>query len=40
MTYFPVTQIWKAKAEHKCRFFAWVVMHNKILTTDNMMKKN
>jgi hypothetical protein len=40
MISFPAREIWKAKAEPKCRFFAWLVMHDKALTADNMEKKN
>jgi hypothetical protein len=40
MTYFPATNIWRAKSELKCRFFAWLVMHNRTLMVDNMLKKN
>jgi hypothetical protein len=39
MSPFPAANIWKAKAEPKCRFFAWLAMHDKALTTDNMEKK-
>jgi hypothetical protein len=39
-SYFPAVQIWKAKVEPKCRFFSWLVLHNRALTADNMMKKN
>lgn len=28
--------IWKAKAEPKCRFFAWTLMHKKILISNNL----
>ena len=28
--------IWKAKVEPKCRFFAWTLLHNKILTAENL----
>jgi hypothetical protein len=38
-TFFPADEIWKAKTEPKCKFFAWLVMHNKALTSDNMIKK-
>lgn len=38
--YFPATNIWQARTEPKCQFFAWLAMHNKVLTADNMMKKN
>jgi hypothetical protein len=37
---FPATNIWKALSEPKCKFFAWLVMHDKILTTSNMHKRN
>jgi hypothetical protein len=37
---FPSTKIWKANSEPRCRFFAWLAMHNKVLTADNMEKKN
>jgi hypothetical protein len=32
--------IWKAKAEAKCRFFAWTLLHKKILTANNLIKRN
>jgi len=32
--------VWKAKAEHKCRFFAWKLLHKKILTANNLIKRN
>jgi hypothetical protein len=28
----------KQKTEPKCRFFAWTLLHNKILTSDNLQK--
>jgi hypothetical protein len=31
--------IWKAKTEPKCRFFAWTLMHKKVLTANNLMKR-
>jgi hypothetical protein len=34
-----ITPIWKAKAEQKCRFFAWTLMHKKILTANNLFKR-
>ena len=34
-----ITPIWRAKAEHKCRFFAWTLMHKKILTANNFLKR-
>jgi hypothetical protein len=40
MSYFLAMEIWRAKAEPKCKFFVWLAMHNKMLTTDNMVKKN
>ena len=33
-----ITPIWKVKAEPKCRFFAWTLLHKKILTANNLMK--
>jgi len=35
-----ITPIWRAKAEPKCRFFAWTLLHKKILTTNNLIKRN
>jgi hypothetical protein len=35
-----LTPIWRAKAEPKCRFFAWTLLHKKILTANNLMKRN
>jgi hypothetical protein len=40
MITFHAEDIRKAKAEPKCRFFSWLVMQDKALTTDNMVKKN
>lgn len=34
-----ITPIWKAKAQHKCRFFAWTVMDKKILIANNLLKR-
>jgi hypothetical protein len=39
MIRFKVVDIWKAKTEQKCKFFAWLVSHNRALTDDNMIKK-
>jgi hypothetical protein len=39
-TYFLATSIWKASAEPKCKFFGWLLMHNKAPTVDNLAKKN
>jgi hypothetical protein len=39
-TPFPTQDIWKAQTEPRCRFFAWLAMRNKPLTSDNMMKRN
>jgi hypothetical protein len=33
-----ILPIWKAKAEPKCRFFAWMLLHKKILIANNLMK--
>jgi hypothetical protein len=40
MSTFPASHVWTAATEPKCRFFAWLTMHNKALTADNMLKKN
>jgi hypothetical protein len=37
---FLAKQIWQAKSEAKCKFFAWLLMHNRVLTADNMSKRN
>jgi hypothetical protein len=34
-----ITPIWRAKAERKCRFFAWTLLHKKILTANNLLKR-
>ena len=34
-----ITPIWKAKAEPKCKFFAWILLHRKILTANNLAKR-
>jgi hypothetical protein len=34
------TNIWASHTEHKCKFCAWLVMHNRVLTANNMLKKN
>ena len=31
--------IWKARAEPKCRFFAWTLLHKMILTANNLLKR-
>lgn len=33
-------RIWKAKSEPKCKFFAWLAIHGKVQTTDNLLRKN
>ena len=34
-----ITPIWKAKAEPKCKIFAWILLHRKILTADNLERR-
>jgi hypothetical protein len=34
-----ITPIWKAKTEPKCRIFAWILLHRKILTANNLEKQ-
>jgi hypothetical protein len=36
----PAPDLWTAYSEHKSNFFAWLVLHDRVLTTDNMIKKN
>jgi hypothetical protein len=37
---FTALSIWQATTDPKCKFFAWLMMHDRVLTADNMMKKN
>jgi hypothetical protein len=39
MISFKAADIWRAKTEQKCKFFAWLVLHNRALTANNMIKK-
>jgi len=36
---FQADLIWRARAENKCKIHAWVLMHDKILTADNLQKR-
>ncbi|WVZ83488.1 hypothetical protein U9M48_030630 [Paspalum notatum var. saurae] len=36
---FTWTRIWKAKAEPKCRFFAWLLLQRKIWTADTIIRR-
>lgn len=40
MTTLPAADIWRARAEPKCRFIAWLALHDRALTADNMAKRN
>jgi hypothetical protein len=40
ITYFPATNVWKANTDPKCRFFAWLILHNRAQTADILAKKN
>lgn len=40
MSYFPANDIWRAHSEPKCRFFAWLVLHDRVLTAENLAKRN
>ena len=31
---FDTTKVWSANAEPKCKFFAWLALHGRILTAD------
>ena len=33
---FSTSKFWGAQAEPKCRFFAWLALHGKLLTADNL----
>ena len=35
-----IMPIWKAKAEPKCKFFVWTLLHKKIITANNLMKRH
>ena len=35
-----IMPIWKAKAEPKCHVLAWTLLHKKILTANNLSKRN
>jgi hypothetical protein len=35
MTHFSPPTVWKSFTKPRSKFFAWLVMHNKVLTTDN-----
>jgi hypothetical protein len=35
---FPAMSIWQTMAESKCKFFAWLVMHDRVLSSNNMLK--
>jgi hypothetical protein len=36
---YPATPVWQAYAQPRCKFFVWLVMRDRILTTNNMIKK-
>jgi hypothetical protein len=40
MIRFPTADIWRAKAEQKCKFYSWLVMHNRVLIADNLIKRS
>ena len=35
---FQASKFWNGHAEAKCRFFAWMALHGKILTADNLRR--
>jgi hypothetical protein len=37
---FPAGIIWKAATESKCKFFVWLVLHDRVLTSHNLIKRN
>jgi hypothetical protein len=40
MVLYPAMPVWTAFSEPKCKFFAWLAMHDKMVTADNMLKRN
>jgi hypothetical protein len=38
--HFSATSIWQETTEPKCRFFGWLVLHDRVLTANNMIKRN
>ena len=34
-----MSAVWKAKAQPKCKTFAWIMLQHKILTADNLAKR-
>lgn len=40
MTSLLATDIWIAATKPRCKFFACLVLHNRVLTADNMTKRN
>lgn len=36
---FRASTLWQARTEPKCRFFAWLAVHERIQTADNLIKK-
>lgn len=40
MTFIPAQAVGKARTEPKCKFLAWLIIHDKTLMTDNMLKHN
>jgi hypothetical protein len=39
MSKIPASAIWKSSCEPRSKIFSWLVMNNKVLTADNMIKK-
>jgi hypothetical protein len=39
MQRFPSSYIWKAQSEPRNKFFTWLALHDRVLTADNMIKK-
>jgi hypothetical protein len=39
MINFLAADIWRAKCVQKCKFFAWLILYDKTLTAENMLKK-
>lgn len=39
-TRFKPAYLWKAYTEPRCQFFAWLALHDRALTTDNLAERN
>jgi hypothetical protein len=40
MVLYPAMPVWTAFSEPKCKFFTWLALHDKVLTANNLLKRN